>query len=607
MYSKPGHSGRNLPALVLVPCPLLVAGALLAGLLLLPGAASGQVIEGADIVGDWRYLRLYEPESGREMDLAQGTILTFRPDGTAESVTDSGTQQGRWRLDGDRLILDDEAFLVEEINTREGTLRLRHPGESIFAGWVAILARDARHPVSARQQLCQLAISLGQASAREQLFGKVLGETLPADQVSAIATHMSDAAAALEAAEAGFQPPFSQQRPTDSIRHLLTSMEGYMEWREGRSWEHRHREIDNLFGQYRRTLEVTFVSSRPDATRYQPNCDSNTLKACFHLGRASVAAAIPASDRRAARANAVQSDANGNMATAIREGQDLAIDNPPDPNVRKVCCSFGAPEAWAAVPTLQPTSPVSTYLAARKVVEAAVGSTSTLACGVPRVSGSGVAIPEDIVRPTDVVEPTDVVTPGGEGDEEAARTYELGFALWDEDPGQAYRLLVEAAEAGEARAQLQTGYALESGHGVQQDLAAAAGWYRKAAEQGNAQAQRNLAYFYQRGQGVPKDCSRAVTWYQRAAAQGFAEAQNDMGYLHHTATCVERDYAVAADWYEKAADQDHAWALTNLAVLYEHGNGRPKDEARAIELYSRAARLGNEKAQQELQERGLDW
>ena len=52
------------------------------------------------------------------------------------------------------------------------------------------------------------------------------------------------------------------------------------------------------------------------------------------------------------------------------------------------------------------------------------------------------------------------------------------------------------ANAGDAEAQADLGYAYVNGRGVPQDAAQAAAWTRKAADQGLAVAQSNLAVMY---------------------------------------------------------------------------------------------------------------
>jgi TPR repeat protein len=55
------------------------------------------------------------------------------------------------------------------------------------------------------------------------------------------------------------------------------------------------------------------------------------------------------------------------------------------------------------------------------------------------------------------------------------------------------------------------------GHGVPQDYAQAAVWYRKAAERGDADAEEGLGELYRNGQGVPQDYAQAYFWLDLAA------------------------------------------------------------------------------------------
>lgn len=93
-------------------------------------------------------------------------------------------------------------------------------------------------------------------------------------------------------------------------------------------------------------------------------------------------------------------------------------------------------------------------------------------------------------------------------------------ALYKKDDKAAYRHWIPLAENDNAYAQFMVGIMSEGGHGVSQDYAVAAGWYRKAAEQGKASAQWGLGLLFERGDGVPQDCATAANWYRKAADQG---------------------------------------------------------------------------------------
>jgi TPR repeat protein len=72
----------------------------------------------------------------------------------------------------------------------------------------------------------------------------------------------------------------------------------------------------------------------------------------------------------------------------------------------------------------------------------------------------------------------------------------------------------------------------ENGRGVAQDDVEASRWYRQAAEQGNATAQINLGFMYENGRGVAQDDAEATRWYRQAAEQADARAQINLGIMY---------------------------------------------------------------------------
>ena len=149
--------------------------------------------------------------------------------------------------------------------------------------------------------------------------------------------------------------------------------------------------------------------------------------------------------------------------------------------------------------------------------------------------------------------------------EEATQMYletELGMgASWralskgqHEAIDEATSMWIKAANQGHVGAQYNLGVICSNGHGVKQDHAEAARWYRAAAGQGHAAAQNNLGYMYERGQGVKQDHGEAMHLYQRAAEHGHASAQFHLGVLHEDGHLVERDHAKAVHWFSKAAE-----------------------------------------------------
>ena len=61
----------------------------------------------------------------------------------------------------------------------------------------------------------------------------------------------------------------------------------------------------------------------------------------------------------------------------------------------------------------------------------------------------------------------------------------------------------------------------DNGRGVRQDYAQAMQWYRQAAEQGDAHAQLALGLRYATGQGVRQDIVIAKEWVGKACDNGI--------------------------------------------------------------------------------------
>lgn len=100
---------------------------------------------------------------------------------------------------------------------------------------------------------------------------------------------------------------------------------------------------------------------------------------------------------------------------------------------------------------------------------------------------------------------------------------------------------------------------------------------RQAAERGEAQAQLAYGFCYFHGKGVPQDYAKAVAWYRKAAEQGESDAQFKLGSCYSLGISVPTNTVVAASWYRKAAEQGHTDAQGLLGVCYYSGDGVPKD------------------------------
>ncbi|KAF9094387.1 hypothetical protein BGX23_002179 [Mortierella sp. AD031] len=201
---------------------------------------------------------------------------------------------------------------------------------------------------------------------------------------------------------------------------------------------------------------------------------------------------------------------------------------------------------------------------------------------------------------------TDTIIKAKQGDIAAqvklGDAFETGNGGLPQDYQSAMDWFLQAANRGDATAQLRVGLLYDFGHGVDKDYTKAMEWYRKAADQGLARAQNAIGAMYRDAEGVPQDYSEAMDWFRKAANQGYADASIGIGSLHRKAQGVPQSYAKAMWWYLKAVEDDpqNKHAPFHVALHHNEGLGVPLDHAKALEWFLKAAKLGNRSAQKSL-------
>ncbi len=144
---------------------------------------------------------------------------------------------------------------------------------------------------------------------------------------------------------------------------------------------------------------------------------------------------------------------------------------------------------------------------------------------------------------------------------------------------QAYKELLPLANRGVLPAQRILGTMYHEGHGVEQDSAEAARWFRLAAEAGDADAQFNLSVMCSNGWGMPEDQVERARWLRHAAEQGHALSQYALGVLYRDAVGVRADDGKALWWLQLAANQGEVSAQLALGVMYIQGKADPTGSA----------------------------
>jgi TPR repeat protein/cyclophilin family peptidyl-prolyl cis-trans isomerase/serine/threonine protein kinase len=168
--------------------------------------------------------------------------------------------------------------------------------------------------------------------------------------------------------------------------------------------------------------------------------------------------------------------------------------------------------------------------------------------------------------------------------------YSTGVGV-EENQAEAARWWRKSAEQGLAGSQYLMGVAYSDGGGVQEDDAEAFKWLQKAADQGDTNAEMALAYAYQLGtaDGMNPEPAKAINWFRKAAEKGASDAQLQLGKAYQRGEGVIRNPEEAVAWYTKAADQGNAEAIYLLATVMHWGDGVDKNENEARKLFLQAA------------------
>lgn len=156
-------------------------------------------------------------------------------------------------------------------------------------------------------------------------------------------------------------------------------------------------------------------------------------------------------------------------------------------------------------------------------------------------------------------------------------------AYMEKDYDTAAKLLLEAANEGDVKAQINLGSLYEEGHGVPKNMGEAAKWYKKASAQGKYRYSKNaqflLGQLYDKGH-LPL-LSDAALWYKKAADGGHRKAPYYLGLLYANGRGVEKNNKTAVEWFRVAANQDYEYAQYELAQMYLSGRGVKKSLIKA--------------------------
>lgn len=171
----------------------------------------------------------------------------------------------------------------------------------------------------------------------------------------------------------------------------------------------------------------------------------------------------------------------------------------------------------------------------------------------------------------------------------------------------------EAAQQGDAQAQMALGLRYLMGDGLAADEAVAQEWFLKSARQNNVVAQVALATMLA-FESDRQDLPAAAMWFSKAAGAGNVQAMSELVRLYETGSGVTRDMAKADEWRNRAKARsetvrlDRAWKIAlagkarwmkpvspsqTAGAGQKEGTGRVPDMA----ALTRAAENGDDEAQ----------
>jgi hypothetical protein len=163
------------------------------------------------------------------------------------------------------------------------------------------------------------------------------------------------------------------------------------------------------------------------------------------------------------------------------------------------------------------------------------------------------------------------------------------------------QLLRGSAEKGCIAAMLNLGYLLEGGKYVRKNYNEAFHWFNQAADAGNAEAELQLGGCYHYGLGTTPDLSMAAKYYRLSADQTNFVAMKSLGYLLMNGFGVKTNEAEAEYWLMRAAnDGGNRRAMYDLGVICSLKYPDTNAMVDGFKWMKQSAELGDALAAQEL-------
>lgn len=105
---------------------------------------------------------------------------------------------------------------------------------------------------------------------------------------------------------------------------------------------------------------------------------------------------------------------------------------------------------------------------------------------------------------------------------------------------------------------------------------------RKSAELGNAEAQYNLGYCLESGVGISKNEKEAFEWYKKSSENGFNDGHYAMMMAYGNGMGTNANSEKAFEYALKCANNNDATCMWNIVNCYKQGLGIKQDNEKML-------------------------
>ncbi len=161
------------------------------------------------------------------------------------------------------------------------------------------------------------------------------------------------------------------------------------------------------------------------------------------------------------------------------------------------------------------------------------------------------------------------------------------------NPQKAMRYALRSAAHGNPEACYIAGMATLTGKGAKKDETKGFEMLRISSDAGYMKAAYAVANCYLKGTGVKKDAPKGFEMHRTLAENGFAKSMLYVGESYYLGESVKQDLEEAFRLFSSGAELDNVICQYYLGECYRKGQGVKADEVAALKWYKKAADQGH--------------